>query len=129
MNHSSMGCSQTNRERREEWKDWDEVGIQGMPSPFSSIRQCHSQQPRPKRYFSLTVLEKECLGEATKDCFILMLQQSGTEGTILATCRPCAMFVFLPKALTNYMCYKCMLISLLEVRIEDLGNAFYASVY
>lgn len=128
-NHSSMGCSQTNQEMREERKNWDEDRIQGVPSPFSSIQQCHSQQPRAKRYLSLTVLEEECLGKATKDCFISMPQQSGTEGAIPATCRPCAMFVFLPKALTSYMCYKCLPVSLPEGRVKDLRNAFYAPVY
>ena len=78
--------------------------------PFYSV---NSQQPPAKRWFSWTVLEKDYLGEATKDYFNLMPKQSSTDGTILATCRPCAMFILLPKALTNYVCYKCSLISLL----------------
>lgn len=58
----------------------------------------------------------------------LLHSDAQTEGTSLATCRPCAMFVFLPKALSNYVCYKCKLISLLEVRGKDLRNALCATV-
>ena len=51
----------------------------------------------------------------------------GTEEAIPATCRPCAMFVFLPKAFANYVCYKCTQISLPQERVKDMRDAFLCS--
>lgn len=123
MNHNYLGCNQTNRERRRKWK-----GGQDPRNAFSLLFhvECHSQQPIAKSF--LDISEEEYLGKAPKDCFILMPRQPGAEGTSLATCRPCAVFVFLPKAFSNYVCYKCKLISLLEVRGKDLRTALCATV-
>lgn len=81
-----MGCGQIKRGRSGEQKGWGGVRIPG-PFSFSSVLWSHSQEPTAKRCFSFTVLERECLGEATKDPHS-GAEAACAEGATPATRRP-----------------------------------------